>query len=436
MEYAIPPDEAGRNKNITMKDLLTILEKLPCFIDKNISQQEMSKLYQQYCDEVPNETERFLVMIDGGRYEFYAPDPTVTKNDCLPFDYMIMEPFLSSLQFSFLRRSYPDARFFRKGLHTYIFQCYELRDRLKFHIHSVSLLLDFPGSSDVRQWSHIDGEDTYYQGSLICGNGTSLTLEFPVLDPPISCVQDLQQVWDFFETDSLVFKAISECNVCTDLLQKYGNLLNHDAEHPTNSPTIHKWMVNQYAKQNPSKDTKNWHSIYPAGTLFRMPGNTIHAGPPSHKRKCRAIFFYAAAPPGCFSTYDPETQWNQVSLTVAILVNIWPFILPIERGMILEYIRRVQSNPKIAPSDTSLFVTNYTMRLFIRISILLPSPRSGSTEFKKRYIQFIFQLSHIPNISAPKQFITQAMIKKLDRNLPTLIFKHEGRKAAKSFFLL
>jgi hypothetical protein len=112
MEYAIPPDEAGRNKNITMKDLLTILEKLPCFIDKNISQQEMSKLYQQYCDEVPNETERFLVMIDGGRYEFYAPDPTVTKNDCLPFDYMIMEPFLSSSQFSFLRRSYPDARFF------------------------------------------------------------------------------------------------------------------------------------------------------------------------------------------------------------------------------------------------------------------------------------------------------------------------------------
>jgi hypothetical protein len=118
----------------------------------------------------------------------------------------------------------------------------------------------------VRQWSHIDGKDTYYQGNLLCGHGISLTLEFPVMDPPVSCIEDLETVWTFLPHDSCTFKAISQCIYSTELLQKYGTLFNHDAEHPINPPSFHKYMVTEMS--NTRNKMKNWNSIYPGGTLI------------------------------------------------------------------------------------------------------------------------------------------------------------------------
>jgi hypothetical protein len=74
-------------------------------------------------------------------------------------------------------------------------------------------------------------------------------------------------------------------------------------------------------------------------------------------------FFYAASPPGS-PQYDPTTQWNQVTLTCTILGCIWHEISTFERACILEYKRKIQINPNVAPSDTSIFVGNYTLRLF------------------------------------------------------------------------
>jgi hypothetical protein len=101
-----------------------------------------------------------------------------------------------------------------------------------------------------------------------------------------------------------------------------------------------------------------------------MPGNAIHAGPESDAHLCRTIFFFAASPP-CAPQYDPTTQWNQVTLTAAILEAIWDEIIPLERGYILDYICRIQSNSKIAPSDTSLFIGNYTLHLFVRVVLFV-----------------------------------------------------------------
>jgi hypothetical protein len=172
-------------------------------------------------------------------------------------------------------------------------------------------------------------------------------------------------------------------------LKKYGNLLNHDAKHPNNPLSIQKKQV-QEMKLN---------SIYRSGTIFQMKGNTIHAGPPSDRRNCRVIFFYAASPTPITSLYEPDNQWNQVTLVSAFHVDIWRHIPSIERAVILEYIQCIQSDETIAPSDTCLFVMNFTLRLFIRISLFLPSPHASNIAFQWKYVNFLHQLCNKDDIS-------------------------------------
>jgi hypothetical protein len=77
-------------------------------------------------------------------------------------------------------------------------------------------------------------------------------------------------------------------------LEKYGTLFNHDSQHPINPLPAQKKEVVEQSKSN--VHMKNWRSIYPAGTVLRMKGNTIHAGPPSDKKHCRGIFFMQLLP--------------------------------------------------------------------------------------------------------------------------------------------
>jgi hypothetical protein len=101
-------------------------------------------------------------------------------------------------------------------------------------------------------------------------------------------------------------------------------LLTHDAEHPSNPPDVQQREVIQLLKgKKKRKKKKNWKAVYPSGTVIRMPGNTIHAGPPSDPTTCRAIFFYAASCDNTGSFYDPETQWNQVVPASANEICAW-----------------------------------------------------------------------------------------------------------------
>jgi hypothetical protein len=305
---------------------------------------------------------------------------------------------------------------------------------VRVHVHSVSLLLDYPCSSNVRQWSHIDGEQNYFQGSVLCGNDISVTMEFPILSPHIQETKDLELLWSFFPKDTCVFSEIGKSEYCTELLKKYGCLFNHDAEHPNNPVSLQKKEAKTLVTTKKDTTMKNKNSIYPAGTILRMPGNTIHAGPPSDKNNCRALFFYAASHQSCLNQYDPETQWNQVTLCCAILIDIWTKIKPLERALFLEYIRRVQSNPKVAPSDTCMFVNNYTLRLFIRICLFLQSPRSSHSSFKVKYIHFLYELCHNEDISVARQLISRQMIVNLDITLLERIFICDEKNSAKEYF--
>jgi hypothetical protein len=110
-------------------------------------------------------------------------------------------------------------------------------------------------------------------------------LEFPCLDPKITSDTELQNVWTFLPTENSVISAICKDHFCTYLLEQYGTLLNHAANAPLN-PILFQKML---AKQCPNvRGTKN--SPISAGTIFRMPGNTIHAGPESDETNGRAIF--------------------------------------------------------------------------------------------------------------------------------------------------
>jgi hypothetical protein len=166
-----------------------------------------------------------------------------------------------------------------------------------------------------------------------------------------------------------------------------------------------------------------------------MKGNTIHAGPPSDKRNCRVIFFYAASPTPITSLYEPDNQWNQVTLVSAILVDIWRHIPPIEWAVILEYIQCIQSGETIAPSDTCLFVTNFTLRLFIRISLFLPSPHASNIAFQWKYVNFLHQLCNKDDISPAHQVITKKMVRELDPKLLDKMFKFDEKDTSYAYFL-
>jgi hypothetical protein len=249
-------------------------------------------------------------------------------------------------------------------------------------------------------------------------------MEFATASPKVQSVNELKHVWNFSPENSNVFLQIENNSV--NLLKKYGTLLNHIADRPMNG--IKTQM--QQARRSTCTD----YSPYTAGTIIRMPGNTIHAGPPSDKDHCRAIFFYAATPKKA-PTYNSSVQFNQVTLTASILIAIWKDIQPLERAILLEYMRRIQSNHLIEPSDTSLFISNYTLCLFVRISLFLKHVGSRYRTRQTRYIQFLKELCQCQDINKRRQFITMHMIDKLDQSLIPKIFQYDGDEPPSQIFL-
>jgi hypothetical protein len=145
-------------------------------------------------------------------------------------------------------------------LKKYISRCYDE----SYNIHAISFILDYPNSNEVRQWSHIDGFSNTFQGSLSCGNGTSVTMEFPVLQPKISTITDLKKVWTFLPERNNIFSAISQNNACIDMLNQHGKLLNHDPETPLN-PISYKRALARFCE-----NFRGRNSPFPAGTIFQM----------------------------------------------------------------------------------------------------------------------------------------------------------------------
>jgi hypothetical protein len=144
-------------------------------------------------------------------------------------------------------------------------------------------------------------------------------------------------------------------------------------------------------------------------------------------------FFYAASSEGA-SMYDPQTQWNVVTLTSALTVELWKKINSLDRALLLEYIRRAQSNPKVAPSDTSIFITNLTIRLFVRLSMFLKK----FPQRNPRYIDFLQKLCQIDAIGSQhsKQYITKEMLNELDEDLIHQMFSTDPPGTAKDLFKL
>jgi hypothetical protein len=287
--YFNPPTHDEKRSNEPLAEFISVLEMLPSMICKFIPQDKMHKLHEKHCLENPDETKRSLVIIDGCRFEFYIPnDKNDSNSSSLVFDTHIMGPMLSTWsksKFSYLKT----PQDFKTMLLKYLSRCYDQ----SFKIHAISFIFDYPNSSPVRQWSHIDGSKGMFQGTISCGDGSSVTLEFPCLDTKITMATELQKVWTFLPTENNVISAICKDPFCTHLLEHYGTLLNHAANAPLN-PISYQNML---AKQCPNVRVTN-NSPISAGTIFRMPGNTIHAGPESDKHNGRAIFFMQQVLPG------------------------------------------------------------------------------------------------------------------------------------------
>jgi hypothetical protein len=73
----------------------------------------------------------------------------------------------------------------------------------------------------------------------------------------------------------------------------------------------------------------------------------------------------------------------------------------------LDYIRRIQSNSKIAPSDRGVFIENYTLRLFVRVILFVKQISKAYPTRQARYINSIKSISAVPHIQENKQVYYQ-----------------------------
>jgi hypothetical protein len=243
----------------------------------------------------------------------------------------------------------------------------------------------------------------------MCGDGFASTLEFSVLHPRVSDAKSLQVTWPVQPSGCNVFEKMSLNQNCKYWLENYGQLLNHNSETPLNSLSIQK-------KAAP----KCWDSNLLAGTVLRMPGDTIHAGPPSSLSRCRGIFFFSVSEING-ERYDPSTQWNELTLTIMLLEELWHDLTLQERLYFLKIARDIQANPNKAPSDSCIFITNMTLRLFIRISIYYESPKH-----EENFNMFLQKIAAKPHLPTNKQLITKSMLKSLDPDLLPRIFESDG----------
>jgi hypothetical protein len=256
----------------------------------------------------------------------------------------------------------------------------------------------------------------------MCGEGHASTLEFSVLEQRVSNTESLRKVWPTQHNDCDVFSKIEAHSTCQDLLEKYGHILNHDSSNPLNSLAVQ-------AKGAPN----GYESNYVAGTVFRMTGDTVHAGPPSCRTRCRGVIFFAASEVDG-PKYDRHVQWNELTLTVMLLEQMWSQLTQNERMYLLNIIGQINSNPDKGPSDCCAFLPNVTLRLYAFIS----RRYTKSCETDEKFQSFLQTIACKPKLHETKQLITKRMIQNLDDNLMQEIkcMEKENCISAKEFFLL
>jgi hypothetical protein len=75
------------------------------------------------------------------------------------------------------------------------------------------------------------------------------------------------------------------------------------------------------------------------------------------------------------------------------------------------------------------------LRLFIRISLFLPSPHASNIAFQWKYVNFLHQLCNKDDISPAHQVITKKMVRELDPKLLDKMFKFDEKDTSYAYFL-
>jgi hypothetical protein len=107
-----------------------------------------------------------------------------------------------------------------------------------------------------------------------------------------------------------------------------------------------------------------------------------------------------------------------------LLEELWHDLTPQERVYFLKIVGEIQANPTKAPSDCSMFITNMTLQLFVRISIYYKVPTKA--KHQKNYNEFLQQIATKPYLPTNRQLITKSMVTALDPELCQKLFQSDG----------
>jgi hypothetical protein len=406
MEYSLPPSHF-------CDEFMFILRDLPDKIACKRSHDELYEILQKEETKTQSIQDISLVYIDSCKFEFFLSNDS---GSIRLFDELIMTPYLTQWSDHDFTEIKTTNDFYRK-LMSYI----ELYFPGK-NIHAVSFLLHFPGASAARQWSHVDGTREMWQGSIMCGDWHASTLEFSVLEPRVSNADTLKRVWPTQPENCDIFSKMEANSTCRHLLESYGHILNHESSMPLNSLAIQ-------AKRAP----KGYESNYLTGTVLRMTGDTIHAGPPSCGTRCRVVIFFAASEVDG-PKYDRHVQWNELTLTVMLLEELWSQLNHDERVYLLNMVHHINSDPNKGPSDCCAFLPNMTIRLYAFLS----RRHNNFGENNDKFQEFLRKIACQPNLHERKQLITKGMIRMLDDDLMEQIQYMEKVNgiSSREFFLL
>lgn len=318
----------------------------------------MVQIIAEYCSKAENQilltdvlyTHRYhdtLKQIDGTVMEFYL---SVEEENETPnaFDEELYYPQLKTSNIPQFFSMSPKQ--FRKELVLYI-----SRSLPGYRIHSVSFLLTIPTQDSLtnqvsRQWTHVDAGPRMSQGILVIQHNTAPTLVYEPGFPITNNIQALMEHWiEYFPLDNELWKALYRSQECIDLIGQYGHLLNHTPSEPNNPNLLD-------ADLNP-------------GTVIHFPGNTIHAGPGlKDGETSRAVIFFAASPNEVETEYDPDSQYNELTLLCSICICVWSEITRRDRMMLLYLMNQVIRNKSSSPSDCCQHVCNATLSLFVHMA--------------------------------------------------------------------
>jgi hypothetical protein len=73
IQFMKPPLEHTTINDLKMKEFLEILEHFTDVIQEKLPLTKLHKIFDKHCNQIKDENQRPLVIIDGGRYEFYIP---------------------------------------------------------------------------------------------------------------------------------------------------------------------------------------------------------------------------------------------------------------------------------------------------------------------------------------------------------------------------